>query len=246
MYGWRARLGVLVPSGIIAIEPEFGLVTPEGVSCHYHRFNFSGAGRDDEEVVARLRKAEEYVADAAALICDIRPAVVAMTGTGVTFIDGYGHDQRLIKKMMERNGNLPTTTTSTSVIAVIAAMNKMGIRKVSIAMPYVEAVARAAVKFVEDSGIQVLNAKWLNKSGFDIAEVTPETVYHLAREVDRPESEAVFISCTNLHTFEVIDKLEHDLQKPIITSNQATVWNMLRMAGVNDKIEGYGQLLSKY
>ena len=144
---------------------------------------------------------------------------------------------------MGRNGNLPTTTTSTSVIA---ALNKMGIRKVSIAMPYVEAVARAAVKFVEDSGIQVLNAKWLNKSGFDIAEVTPETVYLLTREVDRPESEAVLISCTNLHTFEVIDKLEHDLQKPIITSNQATVWNMLRMAGVSDKVEGYGQLLSKY
>ncbi len=243
MYGWRARLGILVPSGILAIEPEFGLVTPEGVSCHYHRFNFSGAGRDDEEVIARLKKAEEYVAEAAALICDVRPTVVAMTGTGVTFIDGYGHDQRLIKKMMARNGNLPTTTTSTSVIT---AFNKMGIRKVSIAMPYVEGVARAAVKFVEDSGVQVLNAKWLNKTGFDIAEVTPETVYHLAKEVDRPESEAIFISCTGLHTFEVIDKLEHDLQKPVITSNQATIWNMLRMAGVNDNIEGYGQLLSKY
>jgi len=243
MYGWRARLGVLVPSGIIAIEPEFRLVTPDGVSCHYHRFNFSGAGRDDEELVARLKKAEDYVADAAALICDVRPAVVAMTGTGVSFINGYGHDQRLIRKMMERNGNLPTTTTSTSVIA---ALNKMGIKKVSVAMPYVEAVARAAAKFVADSGIQVLEAKWLGKSGFDIAEVTPETVYQLAKEVDKPESGAVFISCTNLHTFEVIDKLEQDLQKPIITSNQATVWNMLRMAGVNDRIEGYGQLLSKY
>jgi maleate isomerase len=50
----------------------------------------------------------------------------------------------------------------------------------------------------------------------------------------------------NLHTFEVIDRLEYDLQKPVITSNQATIWNMLRMAGVNDRIEGYGQLLSKY
>jgi len=243
MYGWRARLGILVPSGNLAMEPEFGLVTPEGVSCHYHRFNFSGTGRDDEEVVARLKNAEAYVADAAALICDVRPAVVAMTGTGVTFIDGHGHDQRLIKKMMERNGNLPTTTTSTSVTT---AFETMGIRKVSIAMPYVEAVARAAVKFVVDSGVQVLNAKWLNKTGFDIAELTPETVYHLAREVDKQESEAIFISCTGLHTFEIIDKLEHDLGKPVITSNQATIWNTLRMAGVNDRIEGYGQLLSKF
>ncbi len=243
MYGWRARLGILVPSGILAIEPEFALVTPEGVSCHYHRFSFSGAGRDDEEIVTRLKKAEDYVADAAALICDIRPAVVVMAGTGVSFIEGHGHDQRLIKKMMERNGNLPTTTTSTSVIT---AFSRMGIRKVSVAMPYVEPVARAAVKFVEDNGIQVLNAKWLNKAGFDIAELTPETAYHLAKDVDRPESEAIFISCVNLHTFEVIDRLEQDLRKPVITSNQATIWNILRMAGVNDAIEGYGQLLSKY
>jgi len=92
----------------------------------------------------------------------------------------------------------------------------------------------------------VLNAKCLNKAGMAIAEVSKETLYHLAKEVDHPESEAVFISCTNLHTIEIIEKLENDLQKPVITSNQATMWNMLRMAGVNDKIEGYGQLLSKY
>ena len=243
MYGWRARLGILVPSPIIAIEPEFALVTPEGVSCHYHRFNLSGGGRSDEEIVARLRKAEESVVDAAALIRDVRPAVVAMCGTGVSFIDGVGQDQRLIKKIMEKTGNLPTTTTSTSVIA---AFNKMGISKVSVAMPYVEAVARSAVKFVEDSGIHVLNAKWLNKTGFDITEISPEAVYHLVREVDTSESEAIFISCVNLHTFSVIDKLERDLHKPVISSNQATIWNMLRMAGVNDSIEGYGQLLSKY
>ena len=243
MYGRRARLGVLVPSGALPIEPEFGLVTPEGISCHYHRFKFSGSGTEGGDIVDRLRKAEDYIADAAALICDVRPAVVAMAGTGVSFIDGHGHDQRLIAKMMERNGNLPTTTTSTSVIA---AFDKMGIKKVSIAMPYQEAVARAAVKFVEASGVQVLDAKWLNKTGFDITEIPPETVSQLARQVDRPESEAIFISCVNLHTFEVIDRLEHDLQKPVITSNQATIWNMLRMAGIHDRIEGYGQLLSKY
>ena len=57
MYGWRARLGVLVPSGIIAMEPEFALVTPEGVSCHYHRFKFQGGGRN-EEILEDLKKAD--------------------------------------------------------------------------------------------------------------------------------------------------------------------------------------------
>jgi maleate cis-trans isomerase len=243
MYGRRARLGVLLPSQIVAIEPEFGLVTPPGVSCHYHRFNFEAAGIDDQEVVARLKRAEEYVADAAALISHVRPAVVAMTGTGVSFIEGPGHDQVLIRKMMDRNGNIPATTTSTSVVA---AFNKMGIRKVSIAMPYVEAVARAGVKFVEAGGVEVLDAKWLHMAGYKIAEMPAETAYQLAKEVDKPGSDAVFISCVNWHTFEIIDRLERELQKPVITSNQATIWNMLRMAGVNDRIKGYGRLLSDY
>jgi maleate cis-trans isomerase len=242
MYGWRARLGILVPSGNIAMEPEFSLITPEGVSCHYHRYVFKG-GASSEEAVKTLKRAEVFIADAAEVISHVRPSVVAMTGTGTTFISGYGHDQILIKKMKERNGNVPTTTTSTSVID---AFNKLGIRKVSIAMPYLEDVARAAMKIVEDNGIKVVDAKWLNKTGRAILELPKEVLYHLAREVDKPGSEAIFISCTNLHTFEIIDKLERDLQKPVITSNQATIWNMLRLAKINDRIEGYGQLLSKY
>jgi maleate cis-trans isomerase len=239
MYGWRARLGVLVPSGNVVIEPEFKLMTPEGVACHYHRFTFVG-GKTNEEVVKNLRRAEDHIADASEVISHVNPAVVVMAGTGVSFIDGYGYDQMLIKKMKERNGNVPTTTTSTSVIA---AFRKLGITKVSMGMAYVEQVSRTAMKFVEDNGVKVIKAKWLNKGGTDIAEVSKETIYHLAREVDDPESEGVFISCVNLHTVEIIEKLESDLKKPVITSNQATMWNILRKADIKDRINGFGRLL---
>jgi maleate isomerase len=166
-----------------------------------------------------------------------------MTGTAVTFIGGLEYDRMLIERMKARNGNLPTTTTSTSVIE---ALRKLGVKQVSVATPYLEEVSKAAVKFVGDNGFRVLKTKCLNKAGKDIADVSKETLYHLVREADNPESEAVFISCTNLHTIDIIEKLESDLQKPVISSNQATMWNMLRMAGINDKIGGYGRLLSEY
>jgi maleate isomerase len=241
MYGWRARIGVLVPSHIIAIEPEFGLMTPEGVSCHYHRFAFKG-GKDSEEAIRGLKRADELIEDTAEIITHVHPSAVVMTGTGVSFIGGYGYDQRLIKKMKERTGGLPATTTST---AVIEALRTMGIRQVSMAMPYHEEVAKAAVKFVQDNGVKVLKAKWLNKGGMDIAEVSNETLYHLAKEVDVPESDALFISCVDLHAVHLIEKLESDLQKPVITSNQATMWHVLRLAGIQDKIAGFGQLFSR-
>jgi maleate isomerase len=148
----------------MAIEPEFNRMAPEGVSCHYHRFAFKG-GSQQEEVVERLSNAQQFVGEAAEMITHVQPAVVAMTGTGVSFIGGYDYDQKLIRIMKERNGNLPTTTTTTSVIDALRAM---GITKVSMAMPYLEKVARTAIKFVEDSGFRVVDAKWLNKNSIEI------------------------------------------------------------------------------
>lgn len=241
MYGWRARLGVLVPSKIMAIEPEFNRMAPQGVSCHYHRFAFKG-GSKNEEVVERLSNAQQFIGNAAEMITHVQPAVVAMTGTGVSFIGGYDYDQKLIRLMQERNGNLPTTTTSTSAIAALRAL---GVKKVTMPMPYLEKVARTAIKFVEDSGFQVLNARWLDKNSFEIPRLSDEVQYHLAREVDVPDSDALFMPCVDLHTLDLIDKLEGDLQKPVITSNQATMWNILRLAGINDRIPGYGRLLAE-
>jgi maleate isomerase len=241
VYGHRARIGVLVPSGIITIEPEFNMVVPEGVTCHYHRFRFLGGG-ETKAVLDDLKAAVDYIADASELITHVHPSVVVMAGTGVSFIGGYGYDQMLIQKMKERNSNLPTTTTST---AVIAAFQSLGVKKVSVAMPYIEDVARAAVKFVEDNGTEVVNARWLNKSGFDISLIPEDELYKLAVETDTPESDALFISCTSLHTFRLIEKLEKDLKKPVITSNQATIWHALRLAGIEDKINGYGRLLAE-
>jgi len=242
MYGWRARLGVLVPSGNIVTEPEFNRVVPEGVTCHYHRFAFTGDGRN-QDVMGGVRAAAENIAGAAAMVGAARPSVIAMTGTAVTFIGGGGYDLKLIEEMRRRTGDIPVTTTSTSVID---AFHRLGAARVSVAMPYIEEVARALIRFIEDNGIPVLKYQWLDKRGFEISEVSGETLRRLAAEVDTPESEAVLISCTSLHTFEVIEDIERELKKPVVTSNQATLWNMLRLAGIEDKIEGYGRLFSRY
>jgi maleate cis-trans isomerase len=242
IYGWRARLGVLVPSGNPITEKDFNRVVPEGVSCHFHRFAFKGSGQPGD-VLKDLRKPEDEIAAAAGMLLDVNPAVIIMTGTAVSFIDGLGYDQRLIAKMKEKKSDIPITTTSTSIIAALKAL---GVKNISVATPYSEPVSLAAVRFIEDSGIKVLKSQWLNKAGFDIAAVSQETLYHLVQAVDTADSEAVFISCTSLHTLDIIEKLEIDLQKPVITSNQVSVWNALRLAKIKDSIEGYGALLKDY
>lgn len=241
MYGWRARLGVLVPSGNIAMEPEYERMMPEGVSCHYHRYEFFG-GRTRDEIMARLENAKNYIADAASMMKHVNPAAMVMGGTGTSFIGGLGYDQKLIEKMRAINGNIPTTTTVTSVIESLKAL---GARKVSIGTPYIEEQSKIIFKFVEDSGFDVVCGKWLEQT-VPYSELPPEVIYQLARDVDHSESDVVFISCVALHTVDLIAALENDLRKPVITSNQATVWNTLRLAGVHNKIQGFGCLLSEH
>ncbi|MBN1369417.1 MAG: hypothetical protein JW954_04190 [Dehalococcoidaceae bacterium] len=238
MYGWRARLGIVTPSSNIVTEPEYEIMTPLGVSCHYQKFEFTGGG------VQALRNLEKLVPDAAGLISHARPSAVAMCCTGGSFAGGFGYDKKLISKMQERNGNIPTTTSST---AMIESFRALGVSRVSLAVPYLEEVAMSEKKFVEGHGIEVVDIKWLGlEDSIEIAGVPPETVYRLACQVNRPETEAVFLSCIAMHTIEIIESLELDLQKPVVSSNQATMWHLLRLSDVNEPLEGFGELLSEH
>lgn len=76
--------------------------------------------------------------------------------------------------------------------------------------------------------------------------VTPGFIKDFARSIDRPEAEAIFVSCSALRSLDVLEDLEQDAGKPVVTSNQAMIWETLRLAGVDDKIEGYGKLLRHY
>lgn len=244
MYGWRGRIGVLLPSGITVIEGDFHHMMPEGVSCHYHRYDFTGGlPGDEKDVLERVNQAKDYIGEATKIITHVRPSLIIMTGTATSFIGGVGYDRELIQLMNKASGGIQATTTSTSVIV---ALKRLGVKKISLASPYVEGAARKAAEFVEGHGIKIVDSRWLGKAGPDIPNTSEQEIYQLANQVDTPESEAVFISCTDFNVLKLIRHLEMDLKKPVVTSNQATFWNALRLMGVNDKISGYGKLFSDF
>jgi arylmalonate decarboxylase len=114
--------------------------------------------------------------------------------------------------------------------------------------PYLDFVNRREVAFLEEHGIEVTRYLGL-ELGHDqqerrcIGHVPPETVYRMAIALDSSDAEAIFISCANLATLDVIEKIEADLGKPVVTSNTACFWACLRAIGIDTPIEGYGRLL---
>ena len=113
-----------------------------------------------------------------------------------------------------------------------------------VATPYVDEINELERRFLEQNGIEVLKIKGLGiVRNTEVGMKDPSVAYELAKEVYVPETHGLFISCTNFRTLEIIDKLERELGVPVISSNTATFWAMIRETGIRKRIEGYGRLL---
>ena len=120
----------------------------------------------------------------------------------------------------------------------------MGATSLVVATPYLEELNVIERRFLEASGFEVASIGGLGcATDAEIGRLEPADAVSLVEQVDTPEADAVFISCTNFHCLPAIASLERQLGKPVVTSNLAGAWAALRQIGVNDTIPGYGQLL---
>ena len=230
MYGYKARIGLIIPSLNSVIEPEFNTMKPDGVSVHATRVLLV------DGTIHGLKKMAEGTEEAARLLATAR-AYGCTTGS---LLQGVGYDQELVSRI-EKITAVPATTTST---AVLRAFRELGVSKVAIATPYSDELNELEKRFFEAHGIKVVNMKGADMHGEDIKRAPPETTYKLACDVNTPEADAIFISCTGFKSITVIEKLEEDLQKYVFSSNTATMWDVLKRLGIREQIQGYGKLFA--
>ena len=233
MYGTRARLGILVPSANTITEEEFNALKPDGVSVHAARMFIT---HPTAENLARMAEDTER---ATKMIATLGPSVIAFVCTTGSLLSGIGWDEELINRI-EKIAKVPATTTAT---AVIRAFKELGVTKVSVGTPYNEELNKMEADFFESSGIKVLDLKGLDLTPEEMNQLALERVMELAREVDKPDAEAVFLSCTNLKALPIIEQLEKELKKYVFSSNVATFWDAIRMLGIKQRIIGKGMLL---
>lgn len=235
MYGWRARIGLIVPSSNTTMEEEFRRALPRGISLHVARVKLRRVN------VGELREMENYVESAADRLADAGVDVIAYGCTTGSLVGGVGYDERIAGRIEGASGvrAVPTAT------AVVEALRYLGVERVSLATPYIQEVNKKEEEFLRGNGFHVVSIKGLGiEENVEIGKQVPETVYKLGKSADHPDAEGLFISCTNLRTFEVLGVLEKDLGKPVISSNSATLWAVLRELGVKETLEGLGSLLS--
>ncbi len=127
---------------------------------------------------------------------------------------------------------------------MIAACRHLGVSKIGLVTPYIAAVSAAMRALLEENQINVVEfGSFEQIEDAVVARITPESIFDAICKVGKAKNvDAVFASCTSLQSFDIIDKAEAVLGKPVITSNQALAWHMAKLAGVTDMIHGPGRL----
>lgn len=239
MYGWRAKIGRISPSPETVGAEEWRRSMPDGVCLVETRTLVH------DVTVDGLAEAVTQVERAALELASAEADVILQAGTAIAFFRGFGHDTELCRRIVEVTGIKATT----SLTAVVAALRALGIKKPAIATSYIADIDRRLVDVLEKSGFEVAAIKGMGiKKSIDMGKVEPEETYLLAKEVVRsaPAADGILISCGNLRSFEAIEPLEIDTGLPVVTSNQAGLWQALRLAGVNERLPNLGRLLRNH
>lgn len=241
MYGHILKIGLLVPSTNTTIEMDFMQMVPTGVSVHATRL-LQPETEDPRRKMATILEMQERIDEASEELASLSPGVIAYGCTAGSFLKGAKEDDALTARISRAAGGIPAVTTAT---ALAEAVWSLGASRIALATPYIESITEREKDYLEER----TSARVVASAGLGIVgnlpkgRLPPSAAYELALRVGRSEADVVVISCTNWRTLEVIEPLEAELRKPVVTSNQTTLWASLRSASLTPSIAGFGALL---
>jgi maleate isomerase len=230
------RIGLLVPSSSSVQEWDIGRALPDDITLHVARMRLSNVDAE-----STLRVVQEIETESQKL-ADVDVDVIIFPATAPSSRNGIGYDHELIRRITAASGK-PATTAST---ALLEALRVLSVKQIALGAPWSASVNQSVAAFLEANGFKVIaqEAQGLVRN-LEIGLLDPQTAYDIGRRVDKPEADAVMLACGNWSTFSIIDRLEQDLAKPVLTTNQVSLWHALRMMNTRP-LDGLGVLLREH
>lgn len=240
-YAPRAKLGLIVPPTNTVNEAEWARMMPDGVTFHTHRMPLHADTTSEEGKQALMDDLDHVFG----MLKQSRVDAIAYACTAGSMINPV---ESLPDGLSRRNGVSAVTTSA----AIVAALKALGAVRLSVATPYADRLNAHETHFLEENGFDVLKLIGLGIGAggpaeyVHIAETPLDKVRDHARAAFVPGSDALLITCTDFPTLPLIAELEDELGVPVVTSNQATFWAMLRAAGIQDRFARFGTLLANH
>ncbi len=235
-----ARIGTLVPFTNTNLEPDLMLMAPAGVSIHVARLG----GYDVDEIPDANQMAALGASDIdepLRLLSGAHPDVVLYGCTSATLAHGVAFDHDLAARVEAKSG----VRTVTAAGALVAALQTLGVKRIAFASPYVASLNDQAIAFLRERGFETVSrADYPTALGnYGQGELSPDMVFELGMQAFRKEAQTLVLSCTDMRSVEVIQRLEEATGRPVITSNQAMMRKALDLLGLKSSMTEFGQLL---
>ncbi|EHK88165.1 maleate cis-trans isomerase family protein [Saccharomonospora azurea] len=217
-------IGVIAPFDL-ALERELWRWVPMEVSLHLARTPYEPVPVSME--MAHLVSNSAHLAAATRDVLHVEPEVVAYLCTSGSFVNGVDAERSLRKVICDAGAAEAVTTSG----ALAEVLRQLDLRRISVLTPYDADLTARLHDFLQELDVDTVASDHLGLGG-GIWKVGYRTIVEHILAADHSAAEAIFISCTNLPTYDVIEPLEAALQKPVLTANQLTMWACLRRMGL--------------
>ena len=227
MFGWKGRIGMLIPTNNTVIEPEMALLAPEGVTYHTTRMISSRTGSASIEGLHNL-------------VSNVDRAAEELSITGVdAFLYGCLSTSFAVenwdREFTEKVAVWSSKPAITALSATCAALKAFGLTRTTVLCPYGESLKQLAAGAFKHHGITLDSVHSINVTGLQaVCRVPEDTIFRSAREVVRnTEASSLCILATDLTTVPIIAALEEELGIPVVSTNQALSWASQNLIGVS-------------
>ncbi len=229
------HFGVLIPSTNTTVEIEYNRLLPPTLQVHVGRLLTSGNG-------PFAPSKEEDIDYQARLLGTAKVEVVSLAQTSASlFAENYDGN---VTQRMSKAAGVPAIT---SAQAVGDAVRALGARRIALVSPYSQQVIELARHYYQTKyGLEVVAVEgFAATNSYLIGKLGPENARDAFARIDRPEIEAFVVPGGNFPTMSFVPDWEREFAKPVITTNQAALWAMLRIMQAGEKLPGLGRLLAE-
>jgi maleate isomerase len=230
------QIGIIALQADESLEPDLRRLLPDTVEYLVTR-----VPSDVLVTQETLRAMEDKLTDAARLFPrGAQVSAVAYGCTSASAVIGPNRIAELVK------AGVSTSAVTQPLSALIAACQHLGVRRIGLVSPYVEAVSETLRTAMTDAGLEVVAF-----ASFDVAEedrvvrISDKSIEDAAIAVaQETDCDAIFLSCTNLRTLQILEQIEARLNLPVLSSNQALAWHLGQLAGFSAEMKGVGRLFA--
>jgi maleate isomerase len=228
------RIGLIALASDFMIEKDFiNVIKDKDIDFFVNRIECYNP-LTAENLIKMSEKVTEVAND---ILPDQEIDCVVYGCTSGTIAAGYDSIEKKVKLAK------PEAKVTTPSTAAIKALKKLNIKNLSIFTPYSKKLNDEVVEYFKKEGFNVTSNSYFDiKSDFDIGKVDQNHLYEVLSKIDLKDADALFVSCTALPVLPIIDKLEKKLNKIVLSSNQALIWDTLERIGKNQSVKGFGSL----